>query len=317
MNLASGLKNKGVLNFIGHFKDFSTNKNTQYILLHRPVYSLSLEFFIRRMRRKGVKIIADVDDLIIHPDFSEYSPAVVNNILSKKKVSQRFLKNYKALRLCDHIICSTEQLSIHLNEYFNNMPITVLHNCVFHTWDKKISSTSPNKKISYFSGTNSHDRDFNLIKEPLEAFLKETPSAHLDIVGPLKISLDVSESQLTIINKVPFNEYENLVRRSSINLAPLENSVFNQCKSALKAIEAGAFGIPTIFSPNGDADRFSGSSVLIAKTSEDWYKHLKSLSDDTNNAFDHSLCYEDTVKKADVSQMTDKFFSDVINCDNV
>ncbi|MCF6189138.1 MAG: hypothetical protein L3J51_01515 [Cocleimonas sp.] len=317
MNLASGLEKKEILNFIGHFKDYKVNKNTQYILLHRPVYSLSLAFFIRRMKRKGVKIIADVDDLIIHPDFSKYSPAVVNNILSKKQVSQKFLKNYKALRLCDHIVCSTEQLKSHLNKYFINMPVTVLHNCVFHTWDTKINTKTASKKITYFSGTRSHDHDFRLIKEPLEAFLNDTSSVHLDVVGPLKASLDVSKNQLTFLDKVPFSEYEKLVSCSSINLAPLENSIFNQCKSALKAVEAGAFGIPTIFSSNGDADRFKNSSVLIAKTGDDWYNHLKLLCDDTNDLFDHSLCYEDTLEKADVSRMTDKFCNDVINCDNV
>lgn len=315
MNLASGLEKKKILNFIGHFKDYKVNKNTKYILLHRPVYSLSLAFFIRKMKNRGVKIIADVDDLIIHPDFSEYSPAVVNNILSEKQVSQKFLKNYKALRLCDHIVCSTEQLKDHLNQYFVGTPITVLHNCIFHLWNTKMNTGSLSKKITYFSGTRSHDRDFNLIKEPLEAFLKETPDAHINIVGPLKINLDVSSNQLFLLNKVPFNEYESLVKSSSINLAPLENSIFNHCKSALKAIEAGAFGVPTVFSLNGDADRFRNSSVLIAKTSDDWYNHLKSLCDD--DTFNHSLCYEDTLEKADVSRMTDKFCNDVINCDNV
>jgi len=318
LNLASGLEKKKILNFIGHFKDYKINKNTKYILLHRPTYSLSLELLIRRMKRKGVKIIADVDDLIIHPDFSEYSPAVVNNILTKEKVSQNFLKNYKALRLCDHLVCSTEQLKHHLNEYFIGTSITVLHNCIFHSWDAKMNAKGlPNNKITYFSGTRSHDRDFRLIKEPLETFLNDTPDAHLDVVGPLKVSLDVSEKQLTFLNKVPFDEYEKLVKNSCINLAPLESSIFNQCKSALKAVEAGAFGVPTIFSPNPDADRFNNSSVLIAKTSDDWYSHLKLLSDGVNNTFNYSLCYEDTVKKADIFQMTDKFCNDVINCSDV
>lgn len=320
MNLASGLEKKKILNFIGHFNNYKINKNTKFILLHRPTYSLSLAFFIRRMKRKGVKIIADVDDLIIHPDFSEYSPAVVNNILTKKKVSQKFLKNYKALRLCDHIVCSTEQLKNHLNQYFVDMPVTVLHNCIFHTWDAKMNTQNTegvSKKITYFSGTRSHDRDFSLIKEPLEVFLKETPDAHINIVGPLKTNLDVSSNQLSLLNKVPFSEYESLVKSSSINLAPLENSIFNHCKSALKAIEAGAFGVPTIFSPNTDAEKFSHSSVLIAKTSDDWYKYLKTLFDDADDTFNHSLCYEDTLEKADVSRMTDKFCNDVINCDNV
>jgi glycosyltransferase involved in cell wall biosynthesis len=316
MNLASSLEKKNALNFIGHFKDYKINKNTQYILLHRPIYSLSLEFFVRRMKQKGIKVIADVDDLIIHPDFSEYSPAVVNNILSNKKISQRFLKNFKALKLCDHIICSTEQLKAHLNQYFMDTPVTVLYNCIYHSWGKANRSASPIKKVTYFSGTNSHDRDFALIKEPLEAFFNETPSAQLDIIGPLKVSLNIKKDQLTFIDKVPFLEYESLVRRSDVNLAPLETSIFNHCKSGLKAIEAGAFGTPTIFSPNGDAERFSNSSVLIATTSADWYAHLTSLFD-PQNTFNHSLCYDDTVKKANLSQMTDKFCSDVINCDDV
>ena len=318
INLASVLKKKNVLNYIGHFKNYRPNENTKFILLHRPVYSYSLEFLIRRLKKKNIKVIADVDDLIIHPDFSSSSPAVVNNILTEKKVSQQFLKNYRALKLCDHIVCSTEELKDLLNQYFIGIPSTVIHNCIFHAWDTEVKKRGTHEKvITYFPGTKSHDRDFSMIQRPLEAFLSDTPNARLNIVGPLNASLNVSESQLTFSNKVPFNEYEALVRKSSINLAPLENSIFNQCKSALKAIEAGAFGIPTIFSSNRDAYRFKNTSVLIADTDDDWYNHLKYLYCDELPVFDNLLCYEDVIYKSDIGKVTEKFCIEVLGREHV
>ena len=318
MNLASVLKNKGMLNYIGHYKDYKPNLRTRFILLHRPVYSFSFELLIRRLKYKNIKIIADVDDLIIHPDFSGFSPAVLNNVLSEKKISKQFHNNYKALKLCDHIVCSTEELKDHLAKYFNSKSLTVIHNCIFHNWKSGIRNNEHKKKIiTYFPGTKSHDRDFQTIQKPLEAFLGDTPDASLNVVGPLNTSLRVAKSQLTFSDKVPFKDYEFLVRKSDINLAPLENSIFNQCKSALKAIEASAFGIPTIFSPNRDANRFLNTSTLIAKTDDDWYNFLKSLHFDVPAVFDNMLCHEQVLRESSIKGATEKFCVDVLDLNGV
>lgn len=318
MNLASVLQKDNVLNFIGHVKDYKANEKTKIVILHRPVYSFSLLLLLRRLKNQNIKIIADVDDLIIHPDFSRYSPAVINKILTDKKVSKQFNKNFKALKLCDHLTCSTSKLKGYLNQFFIGVPVTVLHNCIFNSWAYgPVKYDSSKSMITYFPGTKSHDRDFRVLRRPLENFINDNENISLTIVGPLNTTLNIRNKQLNIFDKVPFNLYEQFVKDSTVNLAPLEDTIFNDCKSALKAIEAGAFGTPTIFSMNEDASRFSDSSVLIAKTENDWYNHLNTLFDNTMAPFNKSLCFEDTMKKADIQQVTDKFYLEVLDYKNV
>ena len=306
------LDNENNLNYIGHLKEYKPNENTRFLLLHRPVYSLSLVFLIRRLKKKGVKIIADVDDLIIHPDFSSYSPAVLNKVLKESSVSKKYAKNFKALNLCDFLICSTDRLELILNDYFPSIPTTVLYNCIFHKWKVGVNKMEKRteKPVTYFPGTQSHDRDFNIIRKPLESFLRDTPKAKLEIVGPLSLSLKVSEAQLRHRPKVPFIQYDELVRSSGINLAPLEDTLFNNCKSGLKAIEAGAFGIPTISSPNEDASRFENQAVYIAKTEDDWYNFL--IENYNNEKFDQLLCHDNVRRQADIKSMARKFYLEVL-----
>jgi glycosyltransferase involved in cell wall biosynthesis len=77
--------------------------------------------------------------------------------------------------------------------------------------------------------------------------------------------------------KVPFEQYHERVREGRVNLAPLEDSPFNRCKSALKILEAGFFGIPTVCSDFPDARRFVGAGAHIASSSEEWRLYLEKL----------------------------------------
>jgi hypothetical protein len=56
--------------------------------------------------------------------------------------------------------------------------------------------------------------------------------------------------------RVPFSDYVNHLKLGWVNLAPLEITPSNHCKSALKVLEAGYWGIPSVYSPYPDVERF-------------------------------------------------------------
>ena len=89
-----------------------------------------------------------------------------------------------------------------------------------------------------------------MIAKPLGRFLRKYPDIRLRVTGPLGFQLDVPERQVVHRDKVPFSEFAGQFVGVWANLAPLEQTPFNQSKSALKALEAGYWGIPTICSPS-------------------------------------------------------------------
>jgi hypothetical protein len=80
-------------------------------------------------------------------------------------------------------------------------------------------------------------------------------------------------------------------------LAPLENTTFNQHKSALKAVEAGAMGCAFICSDSTPYAAFEHNvDCLKAKSKFDWYKLVKKLHKDPQLAFALSQNLQELVK---------------------
>jgi hypothetical protein len=100
------------------------------------------------------------------------------------------------------------------------------------------------------------------------------------VTGKLTFAIGARDGQIELEPKVPFAVYAERVSQSWVNLAPLEPTPFNACKSALKAIEAGFFGTPTICSPNSDYERLSPAGALVARTEQDWAAWLEKLLDE-------------------------------------
>ena len=134
------------------------------------------------------------------------------------------------------------------------------------------------RALTYFPGTRGHNADFAMIAGAVQRFLASHPEWHLLVAGPLEFELDVAPHRIRRLERVDFERYHEIVQRGAINLAPLEDSPFNRCKSALKIMEAGFFGIPSVASPIPDAARFAGDGVEFTTTSEGWLGALTRLA---------------------------------------
>jgi len=316
-NLAQALKTRGYHTELIHLKRFSVKSVPRYAVFHRPTDSLKLRWLVKQLKIRGTVTIADYDDLIINSDYSSYSPAVRNNILPLKKISKIFNANRKALKLFDLITVSTEALSSKVKEISPQSRVTIIHNSVHYSWHENLSEEVANfseKTITYFPGTRSHDRDFNLIAPMLERFLKAYPQTKLQITGHLNYNLDIPKSQFIKLPKVPFWDYKDHVRGGWVNLAPLENTPFNACKSALKGIESGYFGIPTVCSPNQDYERLTKAGVIIASSNTEWFDTLERLMAPEIYHELTSTIRKNTLNIADISIATDEFINAIQSC---
>ena len=237
--------------------------------------------------RLGLKIGFEVDDLIF--DLEEYSKN--SNLKSKSLEEQKELMDgaalyLQALRCADFTIASTKTLSLYMKKYCSG-PSYVIPNSILSTKENKKSTFSfpLGKKneiiIGYGSGTTTHDRDFELCADAVLRIMHEYPNVSLAIHGPLLLpkEFDQFKHRIHQVGYVPFSEYSKLLSRFDINLAPLESTVFNDCKSNIKYLEASRSAIPTVASPCKEFKAViqHAKNGFLAANTEIWYRSLKTL----------------------------------------
>jgi len=281
-NMALALQAQGVRSELLHFTSLSLLSRFKVVVFHRPRHHPVLSVVCAWLRWKGVTLVADIDDLVFDESFAGFSPAVLNGRLSLRKIEQQFRSHRRALAGFDRITVSTEPLAEHVRRCFPNARLAVVPNGVPCAWEKLDAATpKPPREpvLLYLPGTPSHDRDFGLFAPAVAAFLAKYPQARLEITGPLRFYLSARNDQVICHEKVPFEVYHERIRRGWLNLAPLEQTPFTRCKSALKVLEAGFWAVPTVCSPNPDTERFRGAGALFAENSADCLKWLETSMD--------------------------------------
>jgi glycosyltransferase involved in cell wall biosynthesis len=279
-NLAKALDAAGHFATCRHISDLSRHEQIDVAVFHRPRMTMRFIFLVFFLKRRGVWLVADFDDLVFDPSRAIYNPGVLNDHVSLKSITRLYAAHKRALEQFDRITVSTEPLAREARSLFPHILVQILPNAVFRIWSQDDAFFKKKEKIiTYFSGTRSHDRDFTLATPGVERFLDEHDEARLEVTGPVRLHLKAKAGQIIRRDKVSFDEYPRLFHKAWVNLAPLESTPFTQCKSALKVIEAGFWNIPTLCSDIADMRRFADAGALIMKTREDWFSHLTALAD--------------------------------------
>jgi glycosyltransferase involved in cell wall biosynthesis len=256
------------------------------ITFHRPVMGKKLERLVNRAKQRRCAVLADYDDLIFNPEYAHQSPGVLNQQHLLSTVIASFKRRYDALCLFDHFSVSTTPLAAEIRKIRTGSDINVLHNNLSDVWLKHARRLSSRKsevrRITYLPGTNSHHHDFSVVQDIFSGFLADNPDAVLRIVGSLRFKKEkFNGRQLELVRYVPYPLLPGLIRDSWVTIAPLANTLFNNCKSGLKYFESAAFGVPVIASPIDDMQRLSSEALRLADTPEQWLNALHLLSDKT------------------------------------
>lgn len=276
-NLAEALQRAGHEVWLGHVSRFPWWRRFDLVQFHRPLDGPRLALLSTLLRARGTRLQADFDDLVFDPALAEASPAVVNGLRPLAAVRAEFARHAAALRRIGRASVSTAPLAEHAARLLR-VPPAVVPNAVHGRWRALPPPAGPKPPLlTYLPGTRSHDRDFALIAPAIERVLARHPQLRLRVTGPLNFRLAARDGQVLHDDKLPFERFHEAVQRGRVNLAPLEATPFTRCKSALKVIEAGCFGIPTVISPLPDAERFADAGAVIADGAAAWEAALERL----------------------------------------
>lgn len=282
-NLALALTQLGHKATLTHYRNLDTSIRYDAIVFHRPAYrklfdGITFPQKLKRMQRKGTKLIADFDDLVFDPQYANSSPGVINQSVSIAQTEKNFRHHLLPLQHFDAVSVSTLPLVEKVHAVVTSAKVHWMPNTPHLSWfqQKPAAATKPSDHLvlTYYPGTNSHNRDFASIQAPLEQVLAENPHVQLHITGVLDTRITCAPHQLHKTAKIPFADYWQAVQFGHINLAPLELTEFNQHKSGLKGIESSFWNKPTYASRIPDMERLQGCGVHCVNTPSEWYSAL-------------------------------------------
>lgn len=231
------------------------------LIMQRAMWDLNIENIIYSAKNLGIPVAYDVDDLIINP---KYVPlylnnlGIINNLDISFDVHFNFASKYYAVATkCDVFITTNNFLGDILKRDFQK-DVYIIPNFLNREQEhhseiirKNKTKSSGSFMLGYFSGSPSHKEDFNLITSDIRNFLKKYKDSLLKIVGHIDIPEALREFEDRII-QVPFVSYEELqyeIGVVDVNLVPLQQNLFNNCKSELKYFEAGIVNVVSCCSP--------------------------------------------------------------------
>jgi len=291
----------GLQSHVVHFNQLSKINLQQYshVVFHRPQYSLKLAYYIRTLKRHDITAIADFDDLLFVPELAIHSPAVLSGYMSLGLAKKHAYSYKKALQLFECSWVSTETLAKQMKSSQPKIQVTICHNKVPSRWATLQRATSAterleNKIIRYMPGTGHHRHDFQKIVSILAKVLNENPNIQLEVVGDLNFNTsDFPKDQISSKGHVPFEQLPEMIASSWLTLAPLENNLFNDCKSGLKFWESGLLGVPVISSPLADIHRFENTGLHISDNLDLWLAFIEKMK-----SLDSYLQASDNAKKS-------------------
>ena len=288
LNKAEQLRKHGFEVKVVNLSDLqlSMAQNASHIIIYRSPISPELLRLCHLTKEYGKPVFFDIDDLVfdtVYTDQLSYTQGL-NQV--EKGNYDAGVRNYGyMLENCDGAITSTNQLQEELKKYQS----TVLLNrnlasdeliSISSQFLKDYSQVSDVVKIGYFSGSISHNENFELIKPAIKQLLTKYSNVQLHIVGILDIPKDMKPfgNQIVTHDYVDWDKLPALISEVDINLAPLVDSIFNRAKSEIKWIEAALVKVPTVASKIGafSDEVVDGGTGLLA-TDDEWFDKLESL----------------------------------------
>ena len=284
--LASGVATDRI-----NYTDLTMDKLKYYrgFIFYRCPITPTIEEFITTAKKENKTVFFDIDDLVIDKKYTKTIKYLETMSKEEKNLYDDGVERMqKTLRMCDYAITTTERLAEELKNYVSEVYIN--RNIASETMVELSESARKNKQshddviIGYLSGSITHNPDIEYIKPALIKIMTKYKNTKLKLVGEIELPDDLKEFQDRIIIE-PFVDWQKLpeiIASIDINLAPLEDSIFNEAKSENKWLEAALVKTVTLASDLGAFHQMINDGVdgILFKNEKDFEKKLEKLVKD-------------------------------------
>ena len=271
------------------YKDLSLDlvKNFRVFIFFRCPYTETVGEFVKKAKAYNKTVLFDIDDLMIDTKYTD-------NIAFVQTMSEQDRKVYddgvtatgELLKMCDGAVTTTVALAEELKKYVPEVYIN--RNVVSEemiqlsraAWQQEKENTK--RKIGYFSGSITHNPDFDIVLPVLTRLMKKYENLELLLVGELDVPSELKnyKERVKVLPMRQWRKLPSLIASIDINIAPLEDTLFNRAKSENKWTEAALVKVPTVASSVGafrEMIKDGENGFLCGNTEEEWFDKLDML----------------------------------------
>ena len=231
----------------------------------------------RRARGPFTRLVYELDDDVFHITPENWN---AYKLYGKPEVRDAI---EHAAETSDLVTVSTEPLAQVMRNYSDN--VVVLPNCV-PRWVTELPGNRHQRPRVGWQGGASHGVDIGIAADPVRRFLRRFPGWDFQVNGTdYRPTIKAPASRMFYAPWVQVNDDPESFYGSidfDIGLCPLWPTDFSRSKSAIKAIEYGARGIPTIAT---DCEAYRevithGVNGFLVRRDHEWLKYLSELASD-------------------------------------
>jgi len=148
-----------------------------------------------------------------------------------------------------------------------------------------------------WAGGDSHRRDWEMVAPRIRRYLDRNPHVDFHAIGQDYLAQNKIRGRWTPWSQDLFDYYRTI--DFDIGIAPLTSSRFNQSKSAIKAMEYAALGIPVIASNEAPYQPFviDGVTGFLVNREHEWEARLRDLTNDAAMREEMGAAAKEHVKK--------------------
>ncbi len=261
--------------------------SARVVVLFRCAYDENIGQLLRYCKANEIESIFDVDDLVVEPEnidlvrvLKEFTPSDRAAYLTGVERFQKTLKQ------CDRATCTTAFLAKRI-ESLGKRADVIPNSLNDHQLEIARGVTSRVRKrdeirIGYFSGSNTHQVDFESCEVALLTIMDRHPDVRFVLVGILNLDSqwDRFSHRVERHGFMPYKRMLALLAETDINLAPLElGNPYCESKSQLKIFEAGLVEVPTVASATESYSEAidHGQDGFLADGTAGWLNALEAL----------------------------------------
>ena len=264
-------------------------RDYRVIIFYRCPWCDPVERSVQVARKYNKTILYDIDDLVIDTVYTDQIPYVQGLTgEAKAEYNSGVIRMGKTLSACEAAITTTECLKEELEKYVpevflnrNRASDEMVKYSEIALAEKEEKPEDDSVTIGYFSGSITHNADIELLLPVLQAVMEKYPQVRLLTVGELEIPDELAAFSDRILHEpfVDWKELPKLIAKADINIAPLEDTIFNAAKSENKWLEAALVKVPTIASDLGafHVAVKNHETGLLCKNSEEWICALEKM----------------------------------------